>query len=223
MTEMTDREPDLDGVEAMPRRSWSGAFRSVMLPVGLLAVILGGLWYWDTRDAGTGIDDGGYGTVELPAERNVTGRGPAVEPGRAAPDFLLETPDGGELRLSDLQGQPVVVNFWATWCEPCRAEMPELVAAYERHRDAGLVVVGVNLQEADSQVTAFAEEFGIDFPLVMDRDGELADVWRLGAIDGIPTSYFIDASGVIRAFFFGPMQDDDLEERLAEIMPEDAA
>ncbi len=221
---MADQQPELDGVEEAPRRSWAGAFRSLVLPLGLLAVILGGLWYWDTRDDGPGIDDGGYGTVELPESRNVTGRSPAVETGRAAPDFLLQTPDGGELRLSDLQGQPVLVNFWASWCSPCRAEMPELVAAYERHRDNGLVIVGVNLQETDGQVTSFAEDFGVDFPLVIDRDGELSDVWRLGGpIEGIPTSYFIDASGVIRALFYGPMQDQDIEERLAEIMPGSSA
>lgn len=224
MTEMTDQQPELDGLEAPPQRSWTGAVGSLVLPLGLLAVILGGLWYWDARNAGPGIDDGGYGTVALPAERNVTGRSPAVETGRAAPDFLLETPGGGDLRLSDLQGHPVLVNFWTTWCGPCRAEMPEFVASYERYRDDGLVIVGVNLQETDGQVTEFAGEFGIDFPLVMDRDGELTDVWRLGGpVQGIPTTYFIDTTGVIRASFFGPMQDNDLEERLAEIMPGDGA
>ncbi len=207
---------------AAPRRVWSGAFRSLVLPLGLLAIILGGLWYWDAR-GGANIDDAGYGTVELPPERNATDRSPAVEIGRAAPDFLLEIPTGGELRLSDLQGQPVLVNFWASWCPPCRAEMPELVAAYDRYRDDGLVIVGVNLQEADERVNQFADEFGIEFPIVIDRDGELRDVWRLGGpFDGIPTSYFIDASGVIRSFFYGPMREAALEERLAEVLEERA-
>ena len=219
---MADPTTEAGATGAAPRRDWGGVFRSLVLPLGLLAIILGGLWYWDARGA-TNIDDAGYGTVELPPERNATDRSPAVEIGRAAPDFLLETSTGGELRLSDLQGQPVVVNFWATWCPPCRAEMPELVAAYDRYRGDGLVIVAVNLQEADKQVEQFADEFGIEFPIVIDRDGELRTVWRLGGpFGGIPSSYFIDASGVIRSVFYGPMREAALEERLAEILEEKA-
>ncbi|OGO50246.1 MAG: hypothetical protein A2148_04260 [Chloroflexi bacterium RBG_16_68_14] len=205
------------------RRAWAGVLRSVVLPLGILAVILGGLWYWDSRgDGGTVADDERFGTVELPTDKNPTGKPPVTQVGRAAPDFLLETPKGGTLRLSDLQGQPVVVNFWASWCPPCRAEMPELVAAYERYQNQGLVIVGINLQEPDDTVLDFAEEFGIDFPLVIDRDGELADVWRLGGpIQGIPTSYFIDGTGVIRDLYYGPMTEKTLEERLAKILPEE--
>ncbi len=215
---MADLTTEAEATGAATRRDWSSVFRSLVLPLGLLAIILGGLWYWDAR-GGANIDDAGYGTIELPLERNATDRSPAVEIGRAAPDFLLETPTGGELRLSDLQGQPVLINFWASWCGPCRAEMPELVAAYDRYRDDGLVIVGVNLQEADEKVNEFASEFGMTFPIVIDRDGELRDVWRLGGpFDGIPTSYFIDASGVIRSLFYGPMQEAALEERLAEIL-----
>ncbi len=219
---MADPITEAEATGASPRRDWSGVFRSLLLPLGLLAIILGGLWYWDAR-GGVNIDNAGYGTVELPPERNATDRSPAVEIGRAAPDFLLETSTGGELRLSDLQGQPVLINFWASWCGPCRAEMPELVAAYDRYGDAGLVIVAVNLQEADEKVNQFASEFGMTFPIVIDRDGELRDVWRLGGpFDGIPTSYFIDASGVIRSLFYGPMREAALEERLAEILEERA-
>lgn len=211
------------GEQPQRRRAWSGVLRSVVLPLGILAVILGGLWYWDSRgDGGSIADDERFGTVELPADKNPTGKSPLTEVGRAAPDFLLEKPEGGTLRLSVLQGKPVLVNFWATWCPPCRAEMPELVAAYGRHQDQGLVIVGINLQEPDDMVLNFAGEFGIRFPLVIDREGELADVWRLGGpIQGIPTSYFIDETGVIRDFFYGPLNEKTLEERLAKILPEE--
>ena len=210
-----------DTLDDQPR-AWSGALRSLVLPVALLAVILGGLWYWDSR-GGSGISDA-YGAVELPAHKNPTGRSPAPEVGRAGPDFELERPGGGTLRLSDLQGKPVLINFWATWCPPCRAEIPELVTAYERYRDQGLVIVAVNLQEANNQVLAFAEEFGMTFPIVIDRDGDVANVWRLGGpIEGIPSSYFLDETGVVRSFFYGPMTEDSLEERLAEVLLREAS
>ena len=200
---------------------WRGLLRNVVFPVAALALIVGGLWYWDSRGGGSAKDS--YGTVELPESKNPTGRSPAPEVDRAAPDFILETPDGGTLRLSDLQGHPVMLNFWASWCPPCRAEIPELVEAYARYRQAGLVIVGVDLQEPDDIVAGFAQDFGVEYPLVIDRDGEMRDVWRLGGpVQGIPTSYFIDATGVIRARFYGPLTEDLLADRLAKILPEDA-
>ena len=194
--------------------------RSVIVSFAILAIIVGGLWYWEQR-GNVAIDDGGYGVVELPAAKNTTGRKPVADIGRAGPDFLLETPQGGTLRLSDLQGQPVLLNFWASWCPPCREEMPELVAAYERYQAQGLVIVGVNLQEADEKVLEFAREFGLVFPLVIDRSSQVGEVWRLGGpVRGIPTSYFIDTSGVIRSRYFGPMPEEAIEEGLAKILPE---
>lgn len=207
---------------AGPRRrglGGSGGVRSVIVSFAILAIIVGGLWYWDQR-ADIAIDNSGYGVIELPAAKNATGRKPVAEVGRASPDFLLETPQGGTLRLSDLQGQPVLLNFWATWCPPCREEMPELVEAYERYQAQGLVIVGVNLQEADEKVLEFAREFGLTFPLVIDRSSQVGEVWRLGGpVRGIPTSYFIDASGVIRSRYFGPMPEEAIEEGLAKILP----
>jgi thiol-disulfide isomerase/thioredoxin len=206
------------GEELAHRRPW-GLLRGIVLPLAVLGLILGGLWYWELRGGSDRLDDR-YGTVELPAAKNPTGQPPLASVGRAAPDFLLEQPSGGTLRLSDLQGRPVVVNFWATWCPPCRREVPELVRAAERYGD-DLVIVGVDLQEPDDLVLDFAAEFGVTYPLVVDRDGELADTWRLGGpIEGIPTTYFIDVTGVVRDFFYGPLNEERLEEQLAAVLPE---
>lgn len=209
---------EVNGEAADARPRWLGALQSLILPLGLLAVILGGLWYWDSRGDSGGVSDA-YGVVELPEARNVTGRSPAPEVGRVGPDFLLERPGGGTLRLSDLQGQPVVLNFWASWCAPCRAEMPDLVRAYAEYRDDGLEILAVNLQETNKQVLEFADEFGIEFPLVIDRDGELTDIWRLGGpINGIPTSYFLDEDGVVQDITYGPLTDEMLTERIGKLL-----
>ncbi len=160
----------------------------------------------------------GTGVVALPDAKNGTGRSPSTDVGRAAPDFLLETPDGGTLRLSDLQGKPVLVNFWASWCAPCRQEMPEIVRAYDAHKVGGFTVVAVDLQENADEVKAFAREFGMAFPIVIDRDGGVGDAWRIGGpVQGIPSSYFLDATGVVRGRVYGPMTASVLSDNLATI------
>ncbi len=211
---------DVSGVEERPqnRREWSGALRSLVLPLLLVATIVGGLYYIEQRRGGSGLPSDGTGIVALPTEKNATGRAPSTEIGRAAPDFLLATADGGQLRLSDLQGKPVLVNFWASWCTECRQEMPEIVRAQAAHASSGFTVVGVDLQENAGQVRAFAQEFGMTFPVVIDRDGGVGEAWHIGGpVQGIPASYFLDASGVVQARAYGPLTAATLAEHLAQI------
>ncbi len=200
------------------RREWSGWLRSIVLPVALLAAIVGGLFYYQSRSSSIS-EDAGFGIVELPPGKNPTDKAPAAEAGRAAPDFELRTLDGGSLRLSDLQGRPVVVNFWASWCVPCRTETPFLIATYEKYEAQGLVVLGVDLREADAPARGFRDEFEIPYPVVMDRNGQVARTWRIGGpTQGIPASYFIDASGVVRKVVFGPVRTKDMNDGLAAIL-----
>jgi peroxiredoxin len=213
---------DVSGVEERPqnRREWRGALRSLVLPLLIVATIVGALYYIERDRGGGTVDSHGFGVVALPTvAQDPSGRPPSADVGRVAPDFLLQTPDGGQLRFSDLRGRPVLVNFWASWCAPCRQELPEIVKAYDTHKAQGLVVLAVDLQENDDAVKSFASEFGMTFPIVIDRTGSVASSWRIGGpIQGIPSSYFVDAQGVVQARFYGPMTQDTLDENLAKLL-----
>ena len=214
--------PELDS-RPQSRREWSGWLRSLVLPLGLVVAIVAGLLYVQSS-RGSSEGDSGYGTVALPAERNVTNREPAAAEGRAAPDFLLRALDGSALHLSDLQGKPLLVNFWASWCPPCRAETPDLIKTYEQHKVDGLVVVGVNLREADERVRSFTDDYGITYPVALDRGGEVARTWRIGGPNqGLPSSYFIDRHGVVQKVVFGTVSARLLNEGLGLILAPGAA
>jgi len=138
---------------------------------------------------------------------------PAAVVGALAPDFTLQTVDGESLSLSDLRGKVVAVNFWATWCAPCRLEMPDLQARADRFPDR-LAVLGVNFAETAEDVAAFREEVGIDFPLLLDPE---ADVQRIYRVLGYPTTFFSDQAGTIRFQHIGLMSGGQLDEYLQEM------
>lgn len=115
-------------------------------------------------------------------------------PPRSAHDFALPALDGGTIRLSDLRGKVVFLNFWASWCPPCRAEARTLEAAWRKYREQGAVFVGVNIQDKEESARAFLEEFGITYPNGIDRGARIAieyGVW------GLPETFFIDRDGRI--------------------------
>jgi len=97
-----------------------------------------------------------------------TGESEAVEVGRTAPDFELTTLDGKTVRLSDFRGKGVLINFWASWCKPCRDEMPAIQRVYERHRDKGLEVLAVNIAETEVTVDGFVRHLDLTFPILLD-------------------------------------------------------
>lgn len=146
---------------------------------------------------------------------------PAASPSRpeqgfTAPDFTLEALDGESVRLAQLRGEVVLINFWATWCPPCRDEMPAIQEAYDEHRDEGLVVLAVNLMESDAQVKDFVEETRLTFPILMDSRGSVAKRYR---VQSLPTTYFVDRFGVIQDIAIGgPMSRSLIEGTLTDLL-----
>lgn len=147
----------------------------------------------------------------------------AAKVGQPAPDFTLSTPEGDAITLSELQGQTVLVNpstgsghrFWATWCPPCRLEMPLLETAYQKYKDQGFIVLAVDQQESPAEVRAYFQELDLSFPAVIDETGEVSNLYRVVAI---PTSYFIDRDGIVRAMHRGLMTEEQLEGYLAQML-----
>lgn len=134
--------------------------------------------------------------------------------GDLAPDFTGTTVDGQAITLSELSGKLVVVNVFASWCGPCRAETPHLVEVYKQIDRDRVEFIGLNLQETPKAVESFKDEFSIDYPLVLDEGGGITDIYRP---IGLPTTWFIDQDGIIRFSFSGPMTKESLQVILEDI------
>jgi len=129
-------------------------------------------------------------------------------PGYRAPEFTLEDLEGNWVRLSDFRGKPVLLNFWATWCPPCRKEVPDLQKFHEEFGDK-IVLLGINWGEALEEVKDFVNRYGVSYTNVMDKDGKF---FVLYALTGLPTSYWIDEQGIIRGMWLGAMSVEDMVE-----------
>lgn len=146
--------------------------------------------------------------------------GAVAKEGFTAPDFTLDLLGGGKVTLSDLRGKVVLVNFWTSWCPPCRLEMPAIEKSYRSYKDLGFVVIGLNLTAQDSEQAAaeFAKEVGITFPIALDRDNAVGNLYRNTAL---PTSFFIDRNGVIRSVIVGgPMSEALIQSKVEELLRE---
>ena len=150
----------------------------------------------------------------IPAE--VSSQKVAPEKGALAPDFSLPQVGGGSAQLSAFRGQPVLLNFWATWCPYCRRQTPALNEAYDRYKAQGLVVLSVDLLEDEEKVAAAVTELGISYPVLLDATGQAAYLYQ---VRGIPFNLFIDPQGVISAIYPGSLNGEVIDEYLTPILP----
>ena len=142
-------------------------------------------------------------------DRNV-----GIAVGDLAPEFSGTTIDGQTVSLSDLDGKLVVINVFASWCGPCRAETPHLVEIYDELDRDEVEFVGLNLQETPGAVQTFKEEFSIEYPLLLNEGGEITNVY---SPIGLPTTWFIDREGIVRFTFSGPLTKESLQVILDDV------
>ena len=150
---------------------------------------------------------------------NIAGPRTAVDTplvGRPAPGFDLETLDGGRLSLADLRGSPVVVNFWASWCIPCREEAPLFTAAADEYETQGLRVVGIVYQDSAESARDFMARYGQTYPGLLDPDGRTAIDY---GVFGIPETFFVDRRGIVRSRQLGAVTEDELRTQIEAILP----
>ncbi len=175
-------------------------------PIFYGLILLAGLfWIWHSA---------------APAGTTTAGKIPAPQAGFLAPDFTLTTLDGETVTLSNLRGKVVLLNLWASWCPPCRAEMPAIERIWQEFREQGLVVLAVNStsQDTTTNAQAFVAENNLTFPIPLDIDGEVARLYR---VNSLPTSFFIGADGIIHEVVIGgPMAEALLRSRVEQLLKE---
>jgi peroxiredoxin len=158
--------------------------------------------------------------VSAPDPNNFSQAQSAPSKGFLAPDFTLSTLSGESITLSDLRGQAVLVNLWASWCTPCRAEMPAMQVVFERYKDRGFTILAVNATNQDSlsSAQAFVEELGVTYPILLDLDGEVSALYQLRAL---PSTFFVAADGRIQEVIIGgPMAEALLSIRAEQLIAE---
>jgi len=195
----------MQAIEGMPARRGSlpGALRTAIVVV-VTAVVIGAVAFLVDRPA--------EGVSELTLTGDVAAAPP--QPGKAPPDFSVTTTDGEVVRLSDLRGQPVWLTFGASWCSECRAEAPDIEAAYQQYRDQGLVVLAV-FQESVASAADYATRVGLTFTMGVDPDTRIASAYH---VVGIPTHVFIGADGLVSEFVVGGLKPNDMSSHLDELV-----
>ena len=153
-------------------------------------------------------------------KESVTGRSGITRLQKPAPEFTLPLLDGGELVLAQHLGQPVVINFWASWCTPCRQEARVLERTWRSYREKGVMFVGVDIQDTESDAIIFLKEFDVSYPNGLDRDGKITVDY---GVIGLPVTFFVNQDGIVERRWVGAMREAQLvawvEELSAGVAP----
>lgn len=175
-----------------------------LLLAGLLVgLALGGIIFFGLPTFGSPLT----GSAPL-ADGPTATPAPAPIVGAPAPDFTLTALDGQAVTLSALKGQVVLINFWATWCSPCRYEMPAIQKRYDAYKDQGLVVLAVDFDEAEDVVADFVRDMGLTFTVLLDPGGQVNEQYR---VRGYPTTYVVDRAGMITRLHIGSMTEEQID------------
>jgi peroxiredoxin len=172
----------------------------------------------DLATAGALADVGPVPVVKstaVPAGGEVSALPAAPTVGKLAPDFVWYGGDGKPVRLSDFRGKVVLVNFWATWCPPCKAEMPELESYWRENREKGFVILAIdNGSEDEATIRNFMGQYRLTFQALNDTSGQVSSAYRVG---GIPESFFVDAQGIVRDTVIGGMTKGIIAAKVAKL------
>ena len=171
----------------------------------ILVLTIGLAWIWTSR---VPADNSNHGLLSLPHQ------------GFQAPDFNLQTLNGDTITLSELHGHPIIINLWASWCPPCRAEMPALESVYQDYQDQGIIILAVNATNQDNidEAKEFIKMHNLTFPILLDVNGEVSRLYQLRSL---PTTYFVDGDGKIQEIVIGgPMAEALLRVRIEKLLKE---
>ena len=144
----------------------------------------------------------------LASRSPVTGRSGETRVGKPAPEFSIPLLGGGEFRSADHRGSPMIINFWASWCPPCRQESPGFERVWQKYQDQGIQIVGVDIQDTEEDALGYVREFGLSFPNGRDTDGKITVEY---GVIGLPVTFFISADGVVEGRWVGALPEDRLE------------
>jgi len=155
-----------------------------------------------------------------PPGTTTAGEIPAPKEGFLAPELTLDTLTGQSIALADFRGQPILINVWASWCAPCRAEMPAMQRVYEAYYEQGITILAVNATNQDNlnNVASFVDDHNLTFPILLDTAGEVSQAYQ---VYSLPTSFFVDQKGIIQEIVIGgPMSEALLRTRLENLLQE---
>lgn len=205
------------------RSEFLSALRLLSIPVAVIAgVLLGWKMFLSPQPSsalsGSPTPDIPVQTTAVPSSR----LSQAVRVGSPAPDFTLPDIHGTPTSLGAYEGNVVLINFWTTWCPPCRTEMPALQEAFDKYQNQGFTILAINVIELDDveEIEPFVLELGLTFPILLDEDTSVSE--DLFNIIGLPTSVFVGRDGTVREIFIGALQLENLEAKIISLLEEAA-